>query len=356
MEMPRTTATLPLPQHFAPDNARRWDYRPDPQGLLGAATDWRKQYNLQPAAAAAGKVHLLVIDAQKDFCLPAGSLYVGGRSGTGAMDDNRRLAEFMYRNLDTLTAITTTLDTHVPMQIFFPSFWLDASGAAPAPHTVVHLDQIRSGALLPNPAIAAWLCGGNYPWLLAQVAFYCEELARAGKYELYLWPYHCLLGSDGHALTGIVQEAQLFHAFAKQTQAWTEVKGGNVLTENYSILRPEVLLRHDGGSLAQKNTAFLGTLLNSDVIVIAGQAASHCVKSSIDDLLSEIVAVDPALARKVYILEDCMSSVVVPDGKGGTLADFTDQATAALDRFRDAGMHVVDSTTPMSAWPHWPLG
>ncbi|HVA89236.1 MAG TPA: nicotinamidase [Chloroflexota bacterium] len=353
--MPATTETVPLPQFFDPDNARRWEYRPDPQVLLDAAADWRRQYGLTPAAAATGKVHLLVIDAQKDFSLPTGSLYVGGRSGTGAMDDNRRLAEFIYHNLGTITAITTTLDTHLPTQIFFPSFWLDASGAVPTPHTIVHADQIRSGALQPNPTIADWVCGGDYPWLLAQVAFYCDELARAGKYELYLWPYHCLLGSDGHALTGIIQEAQIFHAFARQTQAWTEVKGGNVLTENYSILRPEVLLRHDGGSLAQKNTAFLGTLLNSDVIVIAGQAASHCVKSSIDDLLSEIVSVDSALARKVYILEDCMSSVVVPDGKGGVLADFTDQATAALDRFRNAGMHVVSSTTPMTAWPHWPL-
>jgi nicotinamidase-related amidase len=353
--MPATTGTLPLPPFFDPANARRWEYRPDPQALLGAADEWRRQYGITHAAAATAKVHLLVIDAQKDFCFPAGTLYVGGRSGTGAMDDNRRLAEFIHRNLGTITAITTTLDTHVPTQIFFPSFWLDDSGAAPAPHTIVHAEQIRSGALRPNPAVADWLCGGDYSWLLAQAIFYCDELARAGKYELYLWPYHCLLGSDGHALSGIIQEAQLFHCFARQTQAWTEMKGSNVLTENYSILRPEVLRAHDGGRLAQKNTALLATLLGADVVVIAGQAASHCVKSTIEDLLTEIVAIDPALAGKVYILEDCMSSVVVPDGKGGFLADFTDQAAAALDRFRNAGMHVVDSTTPMAAWPEWPL-
>ncbi|HVC80962.1 MAG TPA: nicotinamidase [Chloroflexota bacterium] len=350
-----STGTLPLPEFFEPANARRWDYRPDPQALLSAAAEWRRQYGIVPAAAAAEKVHLLVIDAQKDFCFPAGSLYVGGRSGTGAMDDNRRLAEFVHRNLGTITAITTTLDTHVPTQIFFPSFWLDPSGSPPAPHTLVRADRIRSGALRPNPAIADWLCGGDYPWLVAQAAFYCDELARAGKYELYLWPYHCLLGSDGHALAGIIQEAQLFHAFARQTQAGIEMKGSHVLTENYSILRPEVLLSHDGGTLAQKNTALLATLLNSDVIVIAGQAASHCVKSTIEDLLAEIIAVDPSLAGKVYILADCMSSVVVPDGTGGFLADFTDQAAAALDRFQNAGMQAVDSTVPMADWPRWPL-
>jgi len=57
------------------------------------------------------------------------------------------------------------------------------------------------------------------------------------------------------------------------------------------------------------------------------------------------------LARKVYVLEDCMSSVTVPDGKGGFAADFTVQAAHALERFREAGMHVVRSTDPMDAWP-----
>jgi hypothetical protein len=73
------------------------------------------------------------------------------------------------------------------------------------------------------------------------VRHYCEELERAGKYQLYLWPPHCLLGSDGHALAGVVHAARLFHAFARGAQSWVEVKGGNPLTENYSVLRPEVL-------------------------------------------------------------------------------------------------------------------
>jgi nicotinamidase-related amidase len=198
--------------------------------------------------------------------------------------------------------------------------------------------------------VADWLCGGNYPWLLKQVRFYCAELERAGKYRLYLWPPHCLLGSDGHALVGILQEARLFHSFVRGVQSWVEVKGGHALTENYSVLRPEVLMRHDGQPLAQRNTTFLKTLLTSDAVIIAGQAASHCVKSSIDDLLDEIVAKDAALAKKVYILEDCMSAVTVPDGKGGFAADFTQAAADAITRFRDAGMNVVRSTDPIDSW------
>ena len=74
------------------------------------------------------------------------------------------------------------------------------------------------------------------------------------------------------------------------------------------------------------------------------------MKSSIDDLLDEILIRDRALARKVYVLEDCMSAVTVPDGKGGFLVDFTPQAEQSLARFAEAGMHIVRSTDPIETW------
>ncbi len=345
---------LPLPAFFEAKNAESYAYRPDQQRLFSEASDWRKAHRITPSAADERNIHLLLIDVQKDFCFPEGSLYVAGRNGRGALDDNRRTAEFIYKNLGALTNVTATLDTHFAFQIFFPSFWLGKDDAPLAPFREVTTDDIDRGDARPNPAVAAWLCNGNYTWLLKQARHYCAELEKAGKYRLYLWPPHCILGSDGHALAGVLHEARMFHSFVRGAQSWVEVKGGNALTENYSVLRPEVLSRHDGQPLAQRNTAFLKTLLTADAVVVAGQAASHCVKSSIDDLLDEIVAQDTALARKVYVLSDCMSSVTVPDGKGGLVADFTPQAEQALERFRAAGMHVVRSTDPIEAWPGMP--
>ncbi len=100
-----------------------------------------------------------------------------------------------------------------------------------------------------------------------------------------------------------------------------------------------------------RNPALIESLLSSDALVVAGQAASHCVKATVEDLLREIQARDPRLAGRVYLLEDCMSSVAVPDGKGGFLSDFTPEAEAALGRFAEAGMNVVRSTTPIGEWP-----
>lgn len=344
---------LPIPAFHDPAHAGEWSYRPDQQALLREAVAWRRAHGVTPAAADERRVHVLLIDEQKDFCFPEGSLFVGGRSGTGAVEDSRRMAAFLYRNARVITEITATLDTHHAHQIFFPSFWVDADGQPPAPHRVVTTDDLDSGRLRPNPDVAAWLCGGDERWLAQQVRHYCAELERAGKYQLYLWPPHCVLGSDGHALVGVIHEARMFHAFLRSSPARAEIKGGNPLTENYSVFAPEVLTRHEGGVLDQRNAGLLDLLLGTDALIVAGQASSHCVKSSLDDLLDEIQRREPALARRIYVLTDCMSAVAVPDGKGGLAADFTPQAEAAQARYAEAGMRLVRSTDPVESWPGW---
>ena len=342
---------LPLPSFFDPQSAEKFAYRPDPARLLVEAVEWRRAHRIAPSAADLRNIHLLLIDVQKDFCFPEGSLYVAGRSGRGALDDNRRMAEFIYRNAGVLTNITATFDTHFAFQIFFPSFWVGEDGAPLTAFREITTDDIDAGRAKPNPDMAAWLCNGDEAWLLAQARHYCAELERAGKYRLYLWPPHCILGSDGHALAGVVHEARMFHSFVRGAQSWAEIKGGHALTENYSVLSPEVLSRHDGQPLAERNTALLNTLLAADAVIIAGQASSHCVKSTIDDLLDEIRRRDATLAGKVYILSDCMSPVTVPDGKGSFAADFTPQADEAFARYREAGMHLVRATDAMETWP-----
>lgn len=341
---------LPIPTFFDPRNAEKWEYSPDQPKLMVDADAWAKKHSIKPSSTDQKKVHLLLIDEQKDFCFPKGSLYVGGRSGTGAMDDNRRVAEFIYKNMQVITDITCTMDTHMPNQIFFPSFWQDANGAPLSPFRFIEAEQIKSGDVKPNPAVAAWVCGGNYGWLTSYVRHYTESLEKAGKYKLYVWPFHCLLGSDGHVLVGVIHEARLFHAFARKARSVPEVKGGLFLTENYSVLSPEVVKAHDGTAVGQKNTDFIKMLIRADYVVIAGQASSHCVRSSIYDLLSEINAQDPKLCKKVHILKDCMSAVAVPDGKGKFIFDFTPEAEKALKEFEAAGMHVVESTTPIEDW------
>jgi nicotinamidase-related amidase len=362
---------LPVPSFFKEKNAGKWDYRPDHAALIAAASDWRRQHDIKPSSGDRTRIHVLSIDNQLDFCHPDGTLYVAGRSGTGAIDDSARIAAWTYRNLARITEISDTLDTHFPIQIFYATMWLGPNGETLQPHSLIVPDKSHTGkpedarllnmdlagnviyeGVVPNPAISQWLCNSNYEWLRKQVAFYAWQLVNDGKYTLYLWPPHCMLGSAGHASVGVIHEAHAFHSYCRLIQSWKEVKGGNPLTENFSVLKPEVLLRWDGQPLAQKNVSFIKKLISSDIVVVHGQAGSHCVRSSIDDLLDEIMAADPNLARKVYILRDCTSAVTVPDGKGGLAADFTPQMEAAMQKFADAGMNLVDSTIPIEDWPN----
>jgi nicotinamidase-related amidase len=345
---------LPVPEFYRTGHASSWSFGPDHSVLLEAAVGWRQQHGIAPALGDRPRIDLLLIDAQKDFCFPEGTLFVGGRGGRGAIHDSDRTARFIYRNLGAITRVTCTLDTHTPHQIFSPSFWLQEDGAVPGPNREVEAADILEGRLRPNPALAGWLAHGDYDWLLRQAAYYCEELERKGKYKLYLWPPHCLLGSAGYDLAGVIQEARMFHAYARETPAPIVAKGDTPLTEYYSVLGPEVTTTFDGRVLAERNEMFLSELLEADAVIIAGQAASHCVKSTVEDLLT-VVSED--LARKVYLMRDCMSAVAVPDPArpGSFLFDFTDQAEAALRRFREAGMHVVESTTPLAEWPDLPL-
>lgn len=348
--MSRPAGELPIPDFYRPASAGEWSYEPDQGALLEAARAWRTEHGLTAAAADERTVHLLLVDPQRDFCLPAGSLFVGGRSGRGAVEDSRRTAELVYRQLHRITAITVSLDTHHAQQIFSPSFWVDDEGRPLAAHRTVSAEQVAAGEARPAPELPPEVWRGDRERLVRYVEHYTRELETSGRYPLYLWPPHCLLGSAGHAVAGVLQEARLFHAWARGAQSRSVVKGEHPLTEHYSIFRPEVLAGPDGEPLGRVDTELMDELLAADALLIAGQAASHCVRCSAQDLLAHILSTDPALARKVYLLTDCMSAVAVPDGAGGFVADFTADAEGTFAELAAAGMRLVRSTDPMEEW------
>lgn len=309
------------------------------------AEHWAKKYDIPPASDDRIRVCLLAIDVQNTFCIPDFELFVGGRSGTGAVEDNVRLCEFVYRNLGSITEIAPTMDTHTAMQIFHPIFWINEAGEHPTPAaTLISFEDVQKGVWRVNPAVVPSL-KTDYNTLNNHALHYTKQLTDEGKYPLTIWAYHSMLGGIGHALVSAVEEAFFFHCIARKSQTSFEIKGSHPLTENYSVLSPEVLTTVGGELLAQKNSQLIEKLLKFDAVIIAGQAKSHCVAWTIDDLLTEIQVYDPSLTRKVYLLEDCTSAVVVP-----SVVDYTEQADRAYDRFAAAGMRLVKSTETISDW------
>jgi len=345
----QTTKQLPIPPHF--DAAKVGEvWRVPYQVRAVEAREWAKKYNIGPAAEDKTKICLLLIDVQNTFCIPDFELFVGGQSGMGAVEDNVRLCEFIYRNSGVISAIAPTMDTHTAMQIFHPIFWINEAGEHPTPAaTLIAPEDIEQGKWQVNPAVAYSL-GSDYSKLEKHALHYVKQLSSAGKYPLTVWPYHSMLGGIGHALVSAVEEALFFHCIARNSQTRFEIKGNNPLTENYSILRPEVLEGEDRQPIDRKNANLIQYLFEFDAVIIAGQAKSHCVAWTIADLLTEIHAKDVTLVKKVYLLEDCTSPVVVPG-----VVDYTEQANEAFQRFAAAGMHIVKSTQPIESWAEFPL-
>lgn len=341
-------AGTPLPAHFDP--ARAGEIFRVPYGERAAeALAFAREHGVAPAGADETRVGLLLVDVQNTFCIPGFELYVGGRSGRGAVEDSARTCGFVYRNLARLTEIVATLDTHSAAQIFHPLFWVDPGGAHPTPHTVISLEDVESRRWRPNPALAASLGLPEGFDLERYALHYVRALGEVAKYPLIVWPFHAMVGGIGHALVPAVEEAVFFHGLARQTRTRYEIKGTHPLTEHYSALRPEVQRDHAGGAIGERNLELVRSLLGFDALVVAGQAKSHCVAWTVGDLLAEIVARDPALARRVYLLEDCTSPVVVPG-----VVDFSDAADALFARFAAAGMNVVRSSDPVESWPGFP--
>lgn len=339
-----TNTELPIPSHFAPDRVGEV-WRVPYQQRAHEAEQWAREHGMHAAADDEYRIGLLLVDVQNTFCLPDFELYVGGRSGTGAVDDNRRLCEFIYRNLGVISQVIATLDTHQAMQIFHAIYLVDSDGKHPAPFTLVPVDDVEQGKWKFNPAVASSL-GVDAAYGQQHLRHYVRSLKESGKYDLTIWPYHSMLGGIGHALAAVVEEAVFFHALARHSQVDFRVKGGNPMTEHYSVLGPEVTRGPDGKEIAHKDRSLVEKLLAFDAVIIAGQAKSHCVAWTIDDLLRGIEKRDAKLASKIYLLEDCTSPVVVPG-----VIDYTDDADAAYRRFADAGAHVVRSTDPIRQWP-----
>jgi nicotinamidase-related amidase len=335
--MSTATTALPLPGYYDPSGVADTDRWLDYGSLAEQAVAYRKANGIRPAALDAKKIGFLNIDTQVTFCHPRGELSVDG-----AVEDTQRVVEFVYRNLGTITAIDCTLDTHRAYAVFHPAFVIDSDGNNAPPYTPITYAEVRDGKWKASPYMASAL---NVKLMTAenQLMDYTHKLEQSGRYALMIWPYHAMLGGKGHNLMPGLEEASFFHSIVRGSQTHFEVKGTNTWTENYSVLGPEVTSLSDGKGVP-RNASFIKKLLDYDYLVIAGQAKSHCVAWTIDDLLNEIQQSDPALAAKVYLLEDCTSPVVTP------AYDLTPEANAAFGRFRAAGMHLVKSTDAIEDW------
>jgi nicotinamidase-related amidase len=300
------------------------------------ATAARAAHAVPEAKADGERIAAFGIDCQAAFCTPGASLFV-----PGAVEDTVRTVEWLYRNLARITTLVLSLDTHSVYQIFHPAAWVDAEGKHPPPFTVISTDDVRKGRWRPV------LRPDGFADFQAACVEYCEQLEKSGRYVLTIWPYHALLGGASHALVPALMEAALFHAVARRTETVFEIKGRSSVTENYSVLSPEVR-RLGGRTVGEFNTPLFDLLMGHDRVYVFGQAKSHCVRATLIDLMQECERRDPALLSRIHVLEDAMSPVPPPPLVPLPPAlDFPRVADEAVRAFAAAGMRVARTTDPI---------
>jgi nicotinamidase-related amidase len=300
-------------------------YAPEAVGQLfgpktSRAVDEGHFAGLPPSSMDERRTVLLLVDAQVDFIHVDGALSV-----PGAVDDTRRTIEWLFRNLGQVTTIAASLDSHVPIQIFSPTWWVDETGQHPMPFTPISSEQVQKGK---------WKALYEVAWSGEYVAR-LEELA---KKQLMIWPYHTLIGTTGHSITPALYEAIAYHSAARQSQPIFLNKGSIPKTEHYSILEPEVKVPDQ--PLGNLNTAFLELLASYDLIYIAGQAKSHCVLETVASIM-RYFRDQPTVIAKLRVLSDCMSSVAHPE------IDFDAMANEAFTRYAEQGLTLAESTKPL---------
>ncbi|NIZ40983.1 hypothetical protein PVA45_05655 [Entomospira entomophila] len=254
--------------------------------------------------------HLLIIDPQNDFCDSAGALFV-----PGASQDMERLAQFIHQKKTTLDRLFVTLDSHHRYDIAHPLYWVQEDGSKPQPLTTVTVQDIEKKRIIPRHSAD-----------VDRSYHYLSELESRGISHI-IWPEHCIIGEWGHQIYPIIaQEIREFQE--RMYQAPTILfKGMNPYTEHFSALSAIVPDSSDRNT--QLQTSLVRELLDCDQLYIAGEALSHCVASTINDLIANI---DRGERGKIVLLLNATSPV----------SGFESMMDVMLEEWSQSGIHIKD--------------
>lgn len=284
---------------------------------------------------------LLIVDAQNDFH-PGGSLAI-----PTANDDAKRIAKLISEQGHKIDRIIATMDTHQKLHIAHPSFWLSPSGEHPPPFTIISSEDLKNGKWKPRPDFK--IPPDNKKILVDPEVFssynnitdsngnldlgkycieYATQLEKKGRFQICVWPEHCLLGSEGHAVVPVIRDA--LSEWSEKTGGSVEwvLKGQTLLTEMYSALEADVPVNKE----TSFNEELQESIRISGALLVCGQAMSHCVNYTLRDIVSRL---DSRQIPNVTLLTDCASAV----------PGFEESAKDFMNDMESAGVQLKLSTT-----------
>jgi nicotinamidase/pyrazinamidase len=284
------------------------------------------------------KTYMLIIDPQIDFH-PGGTLAV-----PGAIEDSNRIAELIVSKGKDIDNIIVTLDTHVYTHIAHSIMWKDAAGNNPPPFTLISAQDVREGK---------WRAAK--PSKQAHYQAYCDGLEDKGRFQLCIWPQHCIQGTDGHAIYPALFDA--LNGWSLELVRNFEIveKGINEDTEMYSALQAEYQIPSDPSTMF--NEPMISVLDEADRIIVCGQALSHCVNFTVRDIV----------ARWKDENKDCTRMILLSDGNSfrlnaavivtcfalvgsSAVSGFEQSASSFVSFCEENGIRVINTAELISRW------
>lgn len=274
-------------------------------------------------------VQLVLVDPQNSFCRQVDpgrqqELHDGELCIPGAWDDMQRVAGLIRRLGSRIDLIDVTLDSHQLLHVAHPLWFRDPSGRHPEPFTIM---RVEDGVILGSRSDAQGRSRDLGEFTTTRGEFhgrtvrYLEQLAARGRYPHCIWPPHCLIGTPGHNVVGPLMEALLAWCGNGPSRINLILKGSNVFVEHFSAVRAEVPDPDDPQT--QLNRPLIDRWMEADEILLAGEAASHCLANTVRDVADELP--DEAFLKKCVLLVDGTSPV---PGFEDYQQEFIDQMTA----------------------------
>lgn len=242
---------------------------------------------------------------------------VGGRlSVTGAWHDLSRGLAFDYEMLPYISAHALSCDTHPVLDASFDrerfvarrkevvmpgtsSEYTVERGEHPRAFTVILLKDVWHAT---NNKDGLWWPVRNQEGTYD----YIKELEASGQMAHVTWWKHNTRLTFGAGIEPVVWENIMLHSYARDIEPIIFFKG---LTdpEFFGIFGPQVVIK--GDKHAQVNLKGLQMYTLFDMVVLDGEADTHCLKNTAMQMAAEIGAKDPDQMSKLVIASDGTSGI-----------------------------------------------
>jgi nicotinamidase-related amidase len=327
---------LPLPEIWLEDADGTNLFVPEYQRLITDAANFRAQHRLLQARERQFRVAHFAIDFALTFCRRGGELSLFPH----AMKDVNNVRRHLWRNGRVYTSFEFTMDAHGIWHIGNRTNWVDRNGKHPETIIQVTPENFeKEWWLNRNAAFAMYGDDARWEELHQHVAFLVQKLARRGL-PLTIWPVHGVLGAVDSCIVPSLHQDVQFLALAAGAHHKILAKGVEDLWEEYSPFSSGVARFFDGARSISPNDDALRRLMRNDMIVISGEALSHCVGMALLDFIEYCLEVNPKLLERIFLLVDCTSAV----------PGFEAQAAEILQKAKAAGIRIVPSDVPMEHW------